>query len=62
MGKTAVKPIPALDGGRIVFVILEKILGRPVPMKYEQTAHTIGFILLMILVIWVTGRDVLRLF
>jgi len=55
-------PIPALDGGRIVFVILEKILKKPVPMKYEQLAHTIGFLLLMILVVVVTYRDVAKLF
>ena len=55
-------PIPALDGGRIVFVILEKIFGKPVPMKYEQIAHTIGFLLLMLLVVVVTWRDVAKLF
>ncbi len=54
-------PIPALDGGRALFVIIEKIIRRPVPMKYEQTAHTIGFLLLMLLVIVVTVRDVLGL-
>ncbi len=55
-------PIPALDGGRILFVILEKIKGRPVSMKYEQMAHTIGFVLLMILIIVVTWRDIAKLF
>jgi len=55
-------PIPALDGGRIVFVILEKILKKPVPMKYEQIAHTIGFLLLMTLIVVVTWRDVAKLF
>lgn len=54
-------PIPALDGGRILFVIIEKIIRRPVPMKYEQIAHTIGFVLLMILIVVVTGRDILNL-
>ncbi|MFZ2189983.1 MAG: RIP metalloprotease RseP [Candidatus Magasanikiibacteriota bacterium] len=51
-------PIPALDGGRILFILIEKIFRRPVPMKYEQLAHTIGFLLLMILIILVTGRDI----
>ncbi|MBD3311614.1 MAG: RIP metalloprotease RseP [Candidatus Magasanikbacteria bacterium] len=54
-------PIPALDGGRIIFVLFEKIFRRPVPLKYEQIAHTIGFLLLMLLVIVVTGRDILGL-
>jgi regulator of sigma E protease len=55
-------PIPALDGGRAVFVILEKILKRKLPLKYEQLAHTIGFILLMVLVVLVTIKDVVKLF
>jgi len=55
-------PIPALDGGRILFVVIEKIIGRPVPMKYEQLAHSIGFVLLMVLIVMVTGRDILNIF
>jgi len=55
-------PIPALDGGRVLFVVLEKILRKPVPMKYEQAAHTIGFLLLLVLIAVVTARDVIGLF
>ncbi len=55
-------PIPALDGGRILFIIIEKIIRRPVSMKYEQLAHTIGFVLLMALVVVVTWRDIAKLF
>lgn len=55
-------PIPALDGGRILFVLIEKITGKPVPMKFEQIAHTIGFVLLMGLVVVVTWRDIVALF
>ncbi len=51
-------PIPALDGGRLLFVLIEKVIGRPVSKKYEQMAHTIGFVLLMALIIVVTFRDV----
>lgn len=51
-------PIPALDGGRLLFVIIEKIIGRTVEPKYEQMAHLIGFGLLMLLVVIVTARDV----
>ncbi len=53
-----VLPIPALDGGRLLFVIIEKIFRRPVSMKHEQLAHTIGFVLLMILIVIVTYRDI----
>jgi regulator of sigma E protease len=55
-------PFPALDGGRVLFVVLEKIFRRPVPQKYEQIAHTIGFVLLLILIVIVTGRDIKGLF
>ena len=55
-------PIPALDGGRILFIIIEKIKGKKVSMKYEQVAHTIGFMLLMILIVVVTWRDIAKLF
>ncbi|PIR03831.1 MAG: RIP metalloprotease RseP [Candidatus Magasanikbacteria bacterium CG11_big_fil_rev_8_21_14_0_20_39_34] len=55
-------PIPALDGGRALFVVIEKVSGRPVPMKYEQLAHTIGFVLLMILIVVVSARDIIGLF
>lgn len=55
-------PIPALDGGRLLFVTIEKVTGKPVPLKYEQLAHTIGFILLLILLLVVTVRDVIGLF
>lgn len=54
-------PIPALDGGRVLFVIIEKITRKKVPMQYEQLAHTIGFVLLMVLVVIVTGRDIIGL-
>jgi len=57
-----VLPIPALDGGRLLFVSIEKIFKRPVPMRYEQIAHTVGFVLLMALIVLVTVRDVMNLF
>ncbi len=53
-------PFPALDGGRALFVIIEKIKGSPVHEKFEATAHTVGFALLMILVVLVTYRDLVR--
>jgi len=50
-------PLPALDGGRILFVWLGKIFRKPVFMKFEQAAHTIGFLLLLLLVAVVTLKD-----
>lgn len=51
-------PIPALDGGRLIFLVIEKLRGKPVNQKIEATIHTIGFALLMLLVLIVTFRDV----
>ncbi|MFA6973747.1 MAG: RIP metalloprotease RseP [Parcubacteria group bacterium] len=51
-------PIPALDGGRILFILIEKIKGRPVQQKTEQLLHTIGFILLIMLMVFITVREV----
>jgi len=54
-------PIPALDGGRILFILIEKIKGSPVTQKTEQLFHTIGFVLLMLLMVLVTLRNVLKI-
>lgn len=50
-------PIPALDGGRLLFVIIAKIIGRPVTPKIEQVVHGVGFLLLMALVLFITVHD-----
>ena len=55
-------PFPAFDGGRILFLIIEKILRKPIPTKVENTVNNIGFLLLMALMIYVTFNDILRLF
>ena len=55
-------PIPALDGGRILFLIIEKIKGSKVDVKVENTIHTIGFVLLMILMLVITFNDIIKLF
>ncbi|MFP4515028.1 MAG: RIP metalloprotease RseP [Parcubacteria group bacterium] len=55
-------PFPALDGGRILFLIIEKIKGSPVRQEVENVIHNLGFILLMLLVLIVTFKDVSRLF
>jgi len=55
-------PIPALDGGRILFLIIEKIKGSKVDVKVENTIHTVGFVLLMILMLVITFNDIIKLF
>jgi len=55
-------PLPAFDGGHILFIIIEKIKGSRVNPKVENMIHNIGFILLMILMVLVTYNDIIRLF
>tara|TARA_B100001250_G_scaffold142800_1_gene122190 strand:- start:441 stop:1778 length:1338 start_codon:yes stop_codon:yes gene_type:complete len=55
-------PIPALDGGHILFLIYEMIVGRPAPEKVMEYAQTIGVVLLLSLLIFANGNDILRLF
>lgn len=55
-------PLPALDGGRLVFLIIEGIRKKPVPAEKEGMVHLIGFILLMVLMVLVLFNDVAKLF
>lgn len=55
-------PLPALDGGRIFFLIIEKIKGAPVKQKTEAIIHNIGFLVLIALILVVTLKDVIKLF
>jgi len=53
-------PIPALDGGRVLFLVVEKIRGRALRKQLEGIIHTAGFALLMLMVIFVTYKDFVR--
>ena len=54
-------PVPALDGGRLLFVLIEILIRRPIPQKYESIIHATGFVLLMLLVAVVTFNDIAKL-
>ncbi len=54
-------PIPALDGGRILFLAIEKIRRRPINQKVEAIVHNIGFLLLMILLLFITVKDISKI-
>ncbi len=54
-------PFPAFDGGRVVFLIIEKIRRKRVPVKVEAIVNGVGFALLILLMIFVTFNDILRL-
>lgn len=55
-------PIPGLDGGHVLFLIWEVITGRKLSDKFLERATTIGFIFLMILLVYANGNDIIRLF
>lgn len=57
LGIINILPIPALDGGRILFILIEKLKGSPVSRKVEGMIHQVGFILLLLLMLFVTVRD-----
>ena len=54
-------PLPALDGGRLLFIVIEKITGRRTKAQIEALVHNIGFILLLSLIVLITFQDVGRL-
>lgn len=62
LGVINLLPLPALDGGRILFVLIEMIFRKPVPPKYEAWVHRIGIILLLGLIAVVTASDIIKLF
>ena len=55
-------PIPAFDGGHILFILIELIKGSPVKPEIENKIHTVFLILLMLLMLYITFNDILRLF
>ncbi len=55
-------PIPALDGSRLVFLLLEGVRGKPINPEKETIIHLVGFAVLMCLVLLITYNDIVRLF
>jgi regulator of sigma E protease len=55
-------PLPALDGGRLFFLLFEGIFRRKVNPKYEAYVHVAGFVLLMCLMLFVTFNDITKIF
>jgi regulator of sigma E protease len=60
LGVINLLPIPALDGGKLFFLLLEAVRGKPVDLEKESLIHFIGFILLIVLMIMVTYKDIIR--
>ncbi|HEY9581925.1 MAG TPA: RIP metalloprotease RseP, partial [Savagea sp.] len=55
-------PLPALDGGRLLFFAIEAVRGRPVDKQKEGMVHFIGIVLLLVLMVVVTWNDIQRFF
>jgi regulator of sigma E protease len=55
-------PFPALDGGRIIFLAIEGIIKRPVKKEFEQAVNTVGIMLLMAIMLFITLKDIVNLF
>lgn len=62
LGVLNLLPLPALDGGRLVFLLIEAVRGKPVPPEKEGMVHFAGFVVLMILMVFVMYNDIMRLF
>ena len=61
LGLMNILPIPALDGGHVLFVLIELITRKKVNQKFESIATTIFFVLLMLLMLYVTIHDIIRM-
>lgn len=55
-------PIPALDGGRLLFLAIEGIIRRPIPAKFTRIVNSAGFIILILFMVFITYRDIVKLF
>ena len=58
LGIINIIPFTALDGGRILFILIEKIKGKPVSQKIEQAFHSVGMMLLLALMLFITVREI----
>ena len=62
LGVLNLLPLPALDGGRLVFLIIEAVRRKPVNRQVEGTIHFAGLMVLMVLMVVVMYNDILKIF
>jgi len=62
LGVMNLLPFPALDGGRLVFLLIEAVRGKPLPPEKEGIIHFAGFVVLMIVMVLVLFNDIQRIF
>jgi regulator of sigma E protease len=61
LGLINLVPIPVLDGGHLLFNFFEALLGRPLKPQIQNIGQTVGLVLIIVLMVWVTGKDILGL-
>ncbi len=54
-------PVPMLDGGHLLFFVCEAVLGRPISVRKREIAQQVGFVLLMMLMVYAVYNDLSRL-
>jgi hypothetical protein len=52
----------SLDGGHVVFLLYEIVVGRPAPEKFMESAQVVGMLILLALVVYANGNDIMKLF
>lgn len=62
LGVMNLLPLPALDGGRLLFLLIEVVRGKPIPPEKEGVVHFIGFVALMVLTVFVFYNDLVKIF
>ncbi len=62
LGIVNLLPLPALDGGRLIFLLIEAVRGKPIPPEKEGLVHLAGFMALFALMVFVLFNDISRLF
>ncbi len=61
LGVLNMLPLPAIDGGKFMFLLLEALRGKPVPPEKEGIVHLVGFALFALLAIFVMYNDIMRI-
>ena len=61
LGVMNLLPFPALDGGRIFFIFIELLRGKPVKPEFEGYVHFAGMVILMLFMVFVTFNDITRI-
>jgi regulator of sigma E protease len=62
LGVMNLLPLPALDGGRLVFLVVEAIRRKPINRQVEGTIHFAGLMLLMVLMVVIMYHDIVKIF